>query len=90
MEHIISQLKKILKEEETTYLRVRVVPKSSKTEFYEILDDDTWKIRVKAVPEKGKANAELVKYLSKLLGIPKGKISIISGQSDRTKLIRFY
>ena len=53
-----------------------------------ILDDGTWKIRLKAVPEKGKANQELIKYLSKLLGVSKNQISIISGQTDHLKLLR--
>ncbi len=52
------------------------------------MDDDTIKIRIKAAPEKGKANAELIKFLSKQYGLPKEKISIISGSTDRTKLIK--
>ncbi|MBP9770654.1 DUF167 domain-containing protein [Candidatus Gracilibacteria bacterium] len=59
----------------------------------EIMTDDsgekTIKIRIKAVPEKGKANEELIKFLSKELSIPKDQITIISGKSTQLKLVRF-
>lgn len=64
------------------------MPRSSKTEIAGIMDDETIKIRIKAVPEKGKANNELIKFLSKELNIPKENISIISGKTDSIKLIK--
>lgn len=51
--------------------------------------EQTIKIRIKAVPEKGKANEELIKFLSKELNIPKDQITIISGKSTQLKLVRF-
>lgn len=74
------------------YLRIKVLPKSPKNEVVEILEDadgeKTIKIRIKAVPEKGKANAELIKFLSKELSVPRDKISIISGKTEQLKLIK--
>ena len=74
------------------YLRIKVIPKSNKTEVAEIMIDgegeETIKIRVKAVPEKGKANEELIKFLSKELEIAREKITIISGKADQLKLIK--
>lgn len=70
------------------YLRIKVRPKSSKNEVTEILDDETIKIRIKAVPENGKANEELIKFLAKELDIQKSQISIISGKSEPLKLIK--
>lgn len=76
----------------TDYIRIKVIPKSPKTELKGILEDSegekTYKIAVKAPPEKGKANVELIKFLSKELSVPKENISIISGATDRVKLIR--
>lgn len=76
------------------YLRIKVIPKSAKTEIVDIMEDTehgkTIKIRLKAVPEKGKANAELIRFLSKELGISSDQISIISGKTDRIKLIRIH
>lgn len=50
-----------------THLRIKVTTKQPKTEYVGALDDGTIKIRLKAVPEKGKANEELIRFLSKEL-----------------------
>lgn len=42
---------------------------------------------VTAVPEDGKANRALVKLLSKSWGIPKTDIAIVSGATDRHKVL---
>ena len=74
------------------YLRIKVIPNSNTNEIKEIMTDDsgeeTIKIKVKAVPEKGKANTELIKFLSNKLEIKKANISILSGKTDRIKLIK--
>lgn len=70
------------------YLQIKVLPRSIKTEFVERMEDETLKIRLKAVPEKGKANAELIQFLSKELKISKEEIKIISGVTDQRKLVK--
>ena len=72
------------------YLRIKVIPKSAKSEVVEIMADEekTIKIRIKAVPEQGKANAELIRFLSRELDVPKENISILSGKTDHLKLIK--
>lgn len=70
------------------YLRIKVIPKSSVNEIAETLSDGTIKIRIKAPPEKNKANIELIKFLSKQLKISEENISIIAGKSERLKLIK--
>ena len=76
----------------TDYLRIKVIPNSNKNEITEILEDEnkekTYKIRIKAAPEKGKANKELIKFLGKKLNINKKNILIISGKTERIKLLR--
>ncbi len=68
----------ILNPSEKTHLRIKVTTKQPKTEYISTLDDGTIKIRLKAVPEKGKANEELIRFLSKELKIQKDIIEIIS------------
>ncbi len=70
------------------YFKIKVTPKSQKTEIQGVLDDGTIKIRVAAPPEKGKANTELIKFLAKHYEVNKSQISIISGKSEQTKLIK--
>ena len=43
------------------------------------------RISVKAVPEKGKANREIVKFLGKLL---KKRIAIVSGLKSKEKILK--
>ena len=69
-------------------IRVKVIPKSSKTELAGYLPDGTWKIKIAAAPEKGKANRELVAFLSEHLGVAKSHIRIVSGETSHLKRIQ--
>jgi len=72
-------------------LRIRVSPNASKCGINGVYTDnfgqDFLKISLNSVPEKGKANQELIKYLSKYLKLSKTSFSLISGQTDRYKKI---
>jgi uncharacterized protein (TIGR00251 family) len=68
-------------------IRVKVIPKSSKTELAGYLPDGTWKIKVAAAPEKGKANRALVEFLAERLKMPKSRIHITSGETSQLKRI---
>ena len=72
----------------TTYLKIKVLPKSPKTEIVDTLEDGTLKIRVAAPPEKGKANSELIRFLAKHFNVKKESVILISGKSDPIKLIK--
>lgn len=65
---------------------IKVIPKSSQNQIVE-QKDDFLKIKLKAIPEKGKANDELIKFLSKHFKIPKSNINIIKGQTNKNKII---
>jgi len=70
------------------YLKVKAIPNSSLTELRERMADDTIKISLKAIPEKNKANKELVRFLASFFDIPKENVIIISGKTERIKLIK--
>ncbi len=88
MSNIPSMLPITLHPTEKTYLRIKVTTKQPKTEYLSILADGTIKIRLKAVPEKGRANEELIRFLAEELGIRKDTIEVISGATDTVKLVR--
>ena len=73
-------------------IRVRVTPNSSKSGANGIFTDsnmqDFLKVNLNAVPEKGKANQELIKFLSKILKQNKSSFSILSGETDRYKRLQ--
>jgi uncharacterized protein (TIGR00251 family) len=68
-------------------LFLRIQPRSSRDSFGEVVDG-VRKLRIKAPPVDGKANAYLVKYLSKAFKIPKTRIKVESGLTGRNKRIR--
>jgi len=68
--------------------QVKVVPKSSKTEFAGFLPDGTWKVRIAAAPEKGKANTALCEFLAEYLGVARSRITIVSGATSRRKRVK--
>jgi uncharacterized protein (TIGR00251 family) len=67
-------------------LEIKAVPGASKTEFAG-LKDRRLRIRLAAAPEDGKANAELLNFLSKALGCPRRDIQLLSGEKSRLKAI---
>ena len=69
-------------------LRVKVVPKSSRTELAAVLPDGTWKVKVAAAPEKGKANRVLCDFIAEKLGVSKTKVRIVAGETSQLKRIR--
>ncbi|MCL4795423.1 MAG: DUF167 domain-containing protein [Bryobacteraceae bacterium] len=69
-------------------LSLKITPKSPRTAWAGVLDDGVIKIRVAAPPEKGKANAELIRFLAHELGLQASRIEIISGAASTRKLVR--
>lgn len=49
---------------------------------------DRLKIRLKAPPVDGKANTELIRFLSQLFAVPRNAITIESGDLSRQKRVR--
>ena len=45
-------------------------------------------VRVRAVPEDGAANAALEKLLAKAAGVAKSRVSVVSGATQRIKIVR--
>ncbi len=65
---------------------VRVLPRSSKN-IVAGVSEGMLKIKLTAPPVEGAGNEMLIRFLSEKLNIPKTKISIIRGQSSRSKAI---
>ncbi len=45
-------------------------------------------VKVTAPPDKGKANAAILKLLAKKLGLPKSALSVRAGETSRLKVIQ--
>lgn len=78
------------KTEDGVTLQIKVTPGAKKENIGEIIEMSDGKycltIKVAAPPEKGKANASVVKLLCKKLGLRKSAVSIIAGTQSRLKV----
>ncbi|MCA8892210.1 MAG: DUF167 domain-containing protein [Hyphomonas sp.] len=70
-------------------LTVRVQPKASADRVEGWGEDDAGrkflKVRVRAVPEDGKANEAVQKLVAKWLGVPKSAVRVVTGGKTRLK-----
>jgi uncharacterized protein len=46
------------------------------------------KISLTSPPVDGRANEALIAFVAELLGIPKGRVSLVAGMTGRTKVLR--
>ncbi len=68
-------------------IKFLVRPNSSENSVTGIYDNKI-KIKINAPPEKGKANKELIDFLSHKLRVPKQDIEIIRGQFSNIKEVK--
>jgi len=66
---------------------VRVVPRASKSELLRG-EDGGFRLRITSPPVDGAANDEILRFLSKFLGVAKSSVTIVSGDKSRVKRIR--
>ena len=66
---------------------VRVQPRASQNAIAGERDG-ALKVRLAAPPVEGAANEELVRFLSKLFGVPRHNVAIVSGAAAKNKIIR--
>lgn len=67
-------------------IKVKVVPKASRSEIAG-WENEELKIRLAAVPDKGQANAELIRFLAEWLGISKSFVRLAAGAASRHKRV---
>lgn len=48
---------------------------------------EAWKLDLAAPPVDGKANDECVRYFAELAGVPRANVRVVTGASNRMKLI---
>lgn len=66
---------------------VQVQPNASQNKVTRF-EDGVLHLRIAAPPIKGKANRELIKFLSAILGVSKSSITIEKGLTSRRKVVK--
>ena len=75
--------------ESESRITVRVYPNAARNEVVG-LTNELLQVKVSAPPVKGKANIELIAFLSKTLDVSKSRVGIIKGLTARNKVITIH
>jgi uncharacterized protein (TIGR00251 family) len=67
-------------------LTVRVQPRASRQQLEKISENE-FRARLTSVPEKGKANAELLELLADYLDVPVSRLRLVRGETARIKVV---
>jgi len=67
-------------------LAVKVTP-GAKRNAVTALKEGVWNIKIAAPPVEGRANEELLAFLSKKLNVCKSSLSVIKGRTSHFKLV---
>lgn len=73
---------------ESLVINVKVIPRSTVSEVAGKTENGVLRVKVHAVPEKGKANMELCRVLSEYFGVPRSNVEIVSGHTSAQKRVR--
>jgi len=67
-------------------MSVRLIPRAARDEIVGF-EGDTLRVRVTAPPVDGRANEALTRLLASRLGVPRGAVRVVAGQTSRQKVI---
>ena len=76
----------LVKKNDNLKLRVKVITRSNNNSISGIINNEL-NVKIKALPEKGKANMELITFFAEHLGISKAQAVICSGKKSQHKTI---
>jgi uncharacterized protein (TIGR00251 family) len=74
------------KQEKSIKILVQVHPGAKRNEILRF-ENGVWHMKIAAPPLEGKANKELVDFLSEVLDVSKSRISIEKGATSHKKLV---
>ena len=83
----LAELQAALLRDKRLSLTLKVIPKSSKNEIAGFLEHGTMKLKIHAVPEKGKANAEICEFLAEIFGVGKRNVEVTRGETSAHKQV---
>ena len=69
-----------------TRITVHVQPNARRNEVLGF-EDGVLRVKIAAPPVKGKANKELIEFISQLLGVSKSSVTVEKGATSKNKVI---
>lgn len=85
---MLKEFKQQLKEKNEIYLKIIVHPGTNRNAIRKIMDNETIKINITALPVRGKANQELIKFLAQEFDVGQNNVKIIRGFKEKIKLVK--
>lgn len=79
-------LEKLIAEKKISF-KAKIIPRSKKTKLIGWYKEKTLKFKIAAIPEHGKANAELLYFLSILFEVPQKNVVLKQGAASVLKTI---
>jgi uncharacterized protein (TIGR00251 family) len=73
--------------DEGAYVELRVSPGAKSTGIKGLYGEGAGRLSVAAPPTAGRANAEIERYLARLLGVPRSGVVVVKGAQSRDKLV---
>ena len=67
-------------------IAIKVHPRAKRTALSGKLGD-AWKLSLAAPPVDGKANEECVRFFAELAGVPRSRVRIVTGLTNRNKVV---
>ena len=86
----LALLREALAKENVVVFDVKAVPRAARSEVVGVTTDGAMKVRVAAVPDKGKANEELRAVLAEWFQVPKNNVDVLLGETSQRKRLRVH
>ena len=77
-----------LAEDGELVVEIKVIPRAPVSYVVETMADGVLKVKVNAVPEQGRANAEVCSVLARWLGVAKRNVEVVHGHTSQQKRVR--
>ena len=74
-------------ESKFSFIALKVIPNAPKDAIVG-WEEERLRVKIRAVPEKGRANQHLIKFLAEQLKIAPSRLSLASGEISRLKRVR--
>lgn len=84
----VEELRRKLQQDGSVVIEVKVIPRARTGGVSEWMSTGALKVKVAAVPEKGKANEEVCAVLAEYLRVPRRNVEVIQGHTSQQKRVR--
>ena len=87
-EPLLAELRARLAKDKVVTFDVKAMPRAARSEVVGVTTDGAMKVKIAAVPDKGKANEELRDVLAEWFKVPKNNVELLHGETSQHKVWR--